>query len=1485
MKMVSKRSLKKKIFTVAGILATCMLCVGIAIAMLTKADAADVIELPAKVDVGNHTYDKDNPLVVLEIVPHVAYDELGFIAGDSTGSLSWDMIVEKAPKGKENADALNAYIGEEVRIFDDYVKVLVTPGDCKMYYENKLDSTGKTVYTLREQITAEAIDYDLKNLERVLYEKVMVPQVDSSGNEVMVEAYEKVGKLSDGTSVKNYFAYKIFGDTNMEDKIKIVPKVADKVTKEDIDNAGLVYICGTSHNGSTFDLYEKLTGDTVARGHGAWELGGVDLAADVAMYLQMESVINRKALIIGSTDKSAYNNVHSNIARICLLQCGIDSDVFVMDFAYELEKDKNGKEIANSYVGNAGRFCIEKTKNASGEQVDALKIYLNVDEYYEQQFGVTLKNKVGEQELPFGGDMFVEPSKIPHESLPKNDFTINGVYTWNAYGYAPNRYLSKYVPGYTDEDGNYVPGYNVNEKNLYPAYSADTDKQRFLSKSTYAFNSDNALTNEFGSNEAYKSDYDKDGNYLGSAYGDALFKLDLAEKDLKTPGVIEYILGAYGGGVEIIPVDEGGWANIKVLEIEPAGRYRYYDTNYHDKTLVCKWFGIYGADGSKLHIYDESNKDAVVDDSKFKVKITIDHMSMNAFNGYNGDIRAEYDLVLLGAYDYDASVNGANIKNDGTDSRYNNESGLDGDDKVYNNDLTKKAYEKVIDYLKADMPLVLDKQIYNRKTTAAARDTYVYKLNMYTFSQMFGSAYNIIPADFEAKSEGQRVTDYVKYILKPDVSVRPDGIKDYYYSGTGALDAAMIVQKSNLANMVFKGTVSNVEAFRMKIYVDRDCDSIFNEEFDSDESELVYFAADTVGNAVTNGGKVLGALCSEDMIMEDGKVVPLTGEVPNLCPVVTKNGNKYVEVDASFDSTTNKLTSMELGKKVKYTPKRDEDGNIIAWDVEIPIALPTALNGYMAWKVEIVDDNTGRVNVNTGAFAIWNDTRKTVDVIQIVDNNGKSNIDLQSGGFVKSFENVSKITNMDLRVTKYTKEAFNAIVDKEAELNKYSMLVLGLSDNYGVSKGKLVTEGYFTGDLDAESLDAINAYIDNGNSVLFTHDSMSYKYRAWSTKDEEYEDYEAESYSEFNKFTQMFQTVIGMQDGYALTDPLNMKRKGYTLFNNLTVDGKLTTTRNTDRVSKLNSGEITEYPYKVYDAKLNSSETIRVATTHAQYFKLNLEDLKKLVTVDGETKEVEADDVVVWYTLEQTPSTEPIYDSKGKVITTIDKTSKYFGATGQDAVNNYYVYSVGNITYSSAGHSEITDSTGTSPEMKLFVNTFVRAILSGNSKPEIEYENATKETDTLYSQFYRGKYFPEGIPAGFTAYDTVNTQFTYKITDPDMALGAGRIAEAFLFYDANRNNKYDDGERLCYIGYDTENEKPTYVIDKPSTKSVKNGASYTANLWEIVTKVDVADDTKEAMLEELVKNDLQIGIAAKDSRNAQGYSVLKIIQRDLHYLD
>ena len=91
-----------------------------------------------------------------------------------------------------------------------------------------------------------------------------------------------------------------------------------------------------------------------------------------------------------------------------------------------------------------------------------------------------------------------------------------------------------------------------------------------------------------------------------------------------------------------------------------------------------------------------------------------------------------------------------------------------------------------------------------------------------------------------------------------------------------------------------------------------------------------------------------------------------------------------------------------------------------------------------------------------GAFAIEGDGKTTIKGLQIVATDGDtelSNLDLSDGSdFMKAYNNIKGITGLNISIDKKTKSQLNDLGSRDnilAELNNYSMLVIGLADDYG----------------------------------------------------------------------------------------------------------------------------------------------------------------------------------------------------------------------------------------------------------------------------------------------------------------------------------------------------------------------------------------------------------------------------------------------------
>ncbi len=916
------------------------------------------------------------------------------------------------------------------------------------------------------------------------------------------------------------------------------------------------------------------------------------------------------------------------------------------------------------------------------------------------------------REIKFAADMFINSS---------NNFAVNDV---------------------NSED--YKAGYPENNKDRYPYYNATSGRAPYVNAFLYVYNGDNSLTSNLTDGTITMNDYvtERDGSksYRGSTYQEALDltgSLDSnGNKVLHPANAIEYILGLYNNDI----------ASIKVLEIEPMGTSRYDNPN--GKKAIASWFGL-----------NKSQYDKISDN------IIVDSYSMNAFNGLNADIRSDYDLVIIGAYD-DSKLNKAVYTTPYDTGMSLSKYELTG------NDITQKAYEKIYSYVAAGMPLVLDDGIYYNSSSIVDEDCSNLKnLQAVNLKKRLVSdkvsyvGTNIVHTNTRDNNRYSIVSKTVSYVKKPSVDIGPSingsRISDYVETkGTdGKLQAERTVNNDSLSDIHFTGSLSGEGTYRVKIYVDRNNDSLFSENYTGQKSELVYYEKNGSAAVTDTNGNILGAVVNS----------------------------------GSFD---------------------------------VAIPLPVSLRGYIKWRVEVTDVSTGAVKNSEGAFAVSvNDSKnKTIQVLQIENDNEEAHINLNGSAFRNTFNRTTPVTGLDVHVDVCKKSEFNKkIEDNPDYLSSYSMLVLGFSDNYGNDLSDT------SKNLSDAANDAIYEYIQAGNSVLYTHDSMSYRKGS--------SDKAASSESEINSFTKKFKDVIGMKSGFVLTDTLKLKLDSkYTVYNNVSASYS---TRTTKRVKQLNSGQITEYPYTLSDTSVMS-----VSETHAQYYQLDLE------------KKADGEDVVVWYTL----------TGSGAVN---DDSSKFFIDAGQDAVNNYYAYSIGNITYTSAGHSNINSE---GDEMELFVNTFVRALLAGNNPPEVEYEDAEKIDDNNYAIYYRQRPSTDSLTV------------TYTVTDIDLVANAGQVAESYIYYDIDGDGKYTEGTDLR-IGYLDKDGK--VFSGKPDNGGVYCGRQYSLTLWSPggVCSSTITSSVLSEMKDKMANGTLTIGIVAIDESKAIGYASLQIAYRPLFNLN
>lgn len=984
-----------------------------------------------------------------------------------------------------------------------------------------------------------------------------------------------------------------------------------------------------------------------------------------------------------------------------------------------------------------------------------------------------------------------------------------------------------------------------NNKNSYPCYNATTHQQA-LRRFSLEQNSENAFVQGFENSMSTSSDYDSSGNYNGTYYDDARRALGLEDgADIKYSQGVRYILGDF---------DNSDINTINVLEIEPAGFYRYDSDNIDDLSIIRRWFGI----------SDEKNSDG----SAFKVdediKINIEHCSMNALIGKNVDLATEYDLIIVGAYGKDRmnmgilknvySKENSKIQEQGYSNavKENGETALE----LNGNDITEKMYNELFDYALRGMPIVFERNIYFGSTSYVDTNTRMYSTRMEWFLKDIiinhkGTNGNITYTNLDDRT--QSLPLQLKYARRPASTITAD-ISNYDGTANTSYSLDDLKRSGNVdgdgnITITFSGVLP-VGDYAIKIYIDKNQDSIFAEDSTSSSKEL-YRAS----NVKDDMGNYLGQYYSSN------------GSTPY--------------------STT--------------------------------IKMPAASKGYFAWKVEVIKIDANSVDsdgnyvsdaknkiakkvksAKTGNIVI-SGSEATVQVLHILNSDGGTgSLDLNGSDFQDCFNATYDITKLRINVTEIKQNDLNALAvgstdDQKVEavnkeLEKYSMIVMGFGSNYGSDST-----------LNQNVIDAINDYIEAGNAVMFSLDTMSplSDDNSKNYVDDKNKGISVKDYSDLSYKTTGLLSSVGMKK--AFSDPFAFKTVRYgkskmefipykmTAKNEITLskflggvyfnkpgnigDGfiKLTTTDNqSDTVAKLNSGQITNFPYTIESETglVNNSDGIRIASTHAQYYALDFDiSMDSLYNSDGSMNA----QPVVWYTFAES-NNEDTFKEEGKI-----RRNQYFASTDRDAMNNYYIYSYGNVTFTAAGANDISNANPN--EMKLFVNTFTKALLSGNNLPVVEYTDAVLDDSVATYKSY--------VKFNYDKFANHKLSFSFRILDADLISNEDYIKDAVMYIYTDPDGSRTDGD------YDPNRDIMLGHIHSSGTNGISLGDSGTSvivgkeyivdDLFDLIKGIAGVDETQ--LRSRLGMGTLKIGITALDSKDGKGISVLTFDIKNLFDLD
>lgn len=906
-------------------------------------------------------------------------------------------------------------------------------------------------------------------------------------------------------------------------------------------------------------------------------------------------------------------------------------------------------------------------------------------------------------------------------TLLQNNIQIPSDAQWNDYIFWTN--AKKTIRGYDNDTNSFTSGGYVNG-NLFVFDDYEYDTSGVLSYPDNRMLISNAFIKqdlfseaERGAAEHYKPILDEINSE--NFYLEVAGKTERISTDITPAAAFRYIIN-FGDHRNVTKT------SLRVLDLEPYDFSKLADADRY-KNLVNP------SNGSKLETIDvieevdsicldnraENDPDVVLNSTKWLVdnlvsqfadkqdKISVDIMGSKEFIGRNIDLNANYDLIYIGMdttvmNTEIATVEGKVVKKANTIYNDTNMNGLvyahvgdvqtvttpgnsQGNYRLSGNDITSDKVRELKEFVEAGYAVIIsDKSLvknsdgsYSVNTATVDKSSNMYKFLSEVALYKTDGNYKFFGKNVRLKSDFESQTDVAQ--------ANRDDFSRY-----------LSISKLNLE------------------YSEAD----LPEPYNHDDGSQTYLPIDSDG---------VYRLKYKITLSKDAAVGIADTSYDCKLYIDTNVDGRY-----HVDECMTGLTIKDAGGSEMYVDDNGKYHLSPGHSYEIVKEIPDGYTGFLSWKLEFLENEN--VNSDIGEFSKVRNSitgycavpcgvnKPEINIIQLISGDGVNNLDLSNSAMDQYY---SQVPDYKINVYQMTfKEYINKDVTKgytSAEtsyidfLNSYDMIVMGFRDMY--------TTGGTDPDKTSDAVLAIREYALSGRSILFTHDLTNFtldKYVNWGNYITPYLR-DVQGMDRYNWVSTFTYKPIPSEDKYKYTsifDEPNLKGgstgeiAGYS--STTILDDEWGTKRNlseisrysnkeyhnTDnpvrKVSKLNSGQITEYPFKIEDE-------LPVSKTHGQYFQLNMETDSR--------DDIDNDDVVVWYTL----SHDEFYDS-----------------VPMDGRNNYYIFNKGNITYTGSGH-DIVNEDG---EKKLFVNTLVAAYRTGLHAPKVYYKEAEYNTSATITSKY-----------------------------------------------------------------------------------------------------------------------------------------------------
>lgn len=1234
---------------------------------------------------------KSNPFVILEVVPNVAYGELGYqISGCEP------VNIEEMRFGAENMTAVTSMkvgsFGESavqafffrdelpgnVEHYKDKIKDYTKDYGKKFegYYEKVADGEG--TFVQKEDGTFENVGakkgnliwHTINNFEKDNYKNV---DFTNEGKELFKD--KKIGERVYTTrehsekdcivEVPRYFNYVSY-DNFLKDTLKLTDEqakdysiVIKTITPKELNEhpdwakyADLYEFSPKTHYGETVNLWKQFNrlGDTseVPNGLKGFENTDSDNTKDISwevalsMYYKVNADVNYAAIMM---DTECYS--------VEQLTKGKQVTIDILDWNMK----PSGETYTNTGFNNNVYKLAVMLLSMKHELFEDL--YLDKKSPWRVEDGKCLAQK---------GD--AQTYWTLYTFCPTNEKGEKVSWDWYNYWNTPDKWKDYEMAGNVTTNGN----------------------RFYINNRMFTYNGDNTITQDYA--DPGKIDFD-------SKFKDFLDYVDkeYPDKDRKpsTSDAIRYILGDK-------PNDDNESLNgtLKILDIEPC----YDSKNGYSlqKTYI------------RLMI------------PKFRGDIEITHMTTAQFIGSAEDLNSTYNMIFMGldygAYstkrEWVASANDG--KGGNVDVTYWNDYSMKGKiyfhtgDKMTGANYTKDARSRSVEFLYSATNE--NNVVSGQELRFPGND--ITKIKQAELEDFLKAGYPIVAVPYLYDTDSLRIDQYsniCKFIKKN----RSSSDKKTTLLKTSDISGIYSVVKESRAKVEFtklpekyNGDTGSGTKVTNPNYLSRDSSqrSLMTFGFKVDDK-----ANKTYSYCIYLDQNQDGKFADDELYYTGKKFKANDGEQTVTCKLsklyygliqwkieiyeVKANANdRSVRFVKTGCSAAKNMAG--LGKKVINVLQIMPKGSNESYDGKLDLSTDGRFKKYYS---ELEDYSINITSISLDQFE------------QKFKNKPFTSYDYSKTLTDEDYDNISKDLSTD-----------------QQQLYSYHMYIIGFGDTYA---GKNLDNTY-------GMVDFLKFYIASGKSVLFTHDLTSMH----NEKAENF-GYSANTllrdvmgmnrYKAISKNVSDKNQLIQYQKGisYDTVTDVNgneldqkhgftyyaMKRLGWTnIPQNYNKDQKvpyqymITSSKDgtpicnigeiahtgfnntndlTTKVEQSNQGQITEYPYKI-------DKSFTISDTHAQWYQLDMED----------------PEVTVWYTLAD-DGKHVVCDGESNGT----GTAVTYGVSPKDVANNYYIYSKGNVFYSGVGHSTITQDM----EAKLFINTMIAAYRASYEPPMVEILNPDAE--------------------------------------------------------------------------------------------------------------------------------------------------------------